>query len=181
MLTSLVLLPGPAVLRHHFGCPFCQAPEVSGDSSSHFLTGSVFVAPRWKAGEEGWVLPLGQGGMCVLLQEAPGWSLILKLILLSLCFVFPALFVLSQLRGGSLQGDTRVVTVQLDSLCSRVALYKVTEVSQVASFLPGTLGSSASVLLFTQCLFCRTRVYYKCRVRICTFLKSFCVLLCGCS
>lgn len=60
------------------------------------------------------------------------------------------------------------------------ALYKVIEVSQVASFsLPGILGSSGSVLLFTRCLFCKTRAYYKYRVRICTFLKSFCVLLCG--
>lgn len=99
-------------------------------------------------------------------------------------FCLPSVFLPPSLpskeRGGSLHGDTWVVAVQLDSLCLRVALYKVIEVSQVASFsLPAILGSSGSVLLFTPCLFCKTRAYYKYRVRICTFLKSFCVLLCG--
>lgn len=61
--------------------------------------------------------------------------------------------------------------------CSRVALSKVIEVSEVTSFsLSRILGSSGSVLLFTWCLFfCKTRAYYKNRVRICTFLKYFCV------
>lgn len=58
---------------------------------------------------------------------------------------------------GSLHGDTWVGTVQPDYLCSRMALYKVIEVSRVALFsLPGTLGRSGSVLLFTWCLFCKT-------------------------
>lgn len=53
---------------------------------------------------------------------------------------------------------------------------QVPEASQVASFpLPGSWGSSGSVLLFTWCLFCKTGVYYKYRVRICTFLETFCV------
>lgn len=47
-------------------------------------------------GRRAWALSLGQGGLCVLLQGAPGWALTLKLMLLSLGFVFPPLSVLSQ-------------------------------------------------------------------------------------
>lgn len=78
-----------------------------------------------------------------------------------------------------------MVRVRLDTIfhpplpfaCSRVTLYEVMEVPAAAAIsLARILGSSGSVLLFTRCLFfCKTRAHYKYRVRICTFLKYFCV------
>lgn len=142
---------GTLVLSGSTVCPPCRAPEVTGGSSSPLLTGDVFwdllvEASRGTMGSVPWArwdvcAALGSTWMGSNFKPDTGITL----------FCLPSPFLSSpQRRGGSLHGDTWVVTVQLDSLCSRMALYKVIEVPRVASFsLPGTLGTSGSVLLFT--------------------------------
>lgn len=137
----------PGVGRQCFVCPPCQ---VTAGSSSPFLSG-VFVGHSTPVEARRSMGSVPGAGWAVCAALGSTWlGSDFKTDAVITCFVFPPLSVLSQTERGSLHGDTWVVTVQPDSLCSRMALYRVIEVSRVALFsLPGTLGRFGSVLLFT--------------------------------